>query len=328
MRWLRLLLVPVLTLALSGESQAHEPLTLPAGWVTSPGDYAVVHGAPEDLVTVRRLADHAAEAIPGLSARLGVPAGAPMDVVVAPDEAQFQALQPGQTPDWADGTAWPDDGDIFLHSPSVRRGTAPKLEQVLDHEIVHILVGRAFGGRPVPRWLQEGLAQFYAGELGPQVAETLTRASGTGRLLPLRRISAGFPADPLGAQLAYAETADFTAFLAERAGGGEKADVVLRKLLAAGQRGATLSDAVYAATGQELPLVEAQWQARWSSPWIRFSGLAESGIPALFAATLLAYGAWRRRRRYHAGLARLEAQEHEEELRRQWRAQQRRATWN
>lgn len=299
-------------------------LQLPAGWVAAEGVYAAVHGESADAVTVRRLAAHAAVAIPALSGRLGVPAGAAMDIVVAPDDESFGALQPGRTPDWADGTAWPNDGNIFLHAPSARSGTAPRLEQVLDHEIVHILVGRAFQGRPVPRWLQEGLAQFYAGELGPETAETLTRAAGTGQLLPLRLISAGFPDDALGAQLAYAQTADFTAFLAQRAGGGQEGDVVLRKLLAAAQKGATLQDAVYASTGDELPLLEAQWQGRWLSPWVRFDGLVQSGIPGLAAAALVAYGAWRRRLRYHEGLERLEAQEREEQARREWRAEQRR----
>ena len=284
-------------------------LALPVDWIVESTSVASVHGALDDAATVRRMAEHAATAMPKLSARLGVSAGAPIQIVVAPDDASFGSLQPGHTPDWADGTAWPDRSLIFLHAPSARRGDAPRLEQVLDHEIVHILVGRAFGGRPVPRWLQEGLAQFYAGELGPQTAEVLTRAAGTGALLPLRQISAGFPADSNGAQLAYAQTADFTAFLAQRAGGGESGDVVLRKLLAAGQRGALISDAVYAATGQSLELTEAQWQARWGSPWLRADGFAQSGIPAMAATVLLGFGVYRRRRRFHSDLERLEAED-------------------
>ena len=302
-------------------------VSLPADWVASAGVYAVVHGERADAVTVRRLAAHAAVAIPALSGRLGVPAGAQMDIFVAPDDESFGALQPGHTPDWADGTAWPADGDIFLHAPSARSGTAPRLEQVLDHEIVHILVGRAFQGRPVPRWLQEGLAQYYSGELGPETAETLTRAAGTGQLLPLRLISAGFPDDALGAQLAYAQTADFTAFLAQRAGGGQEGDVALRKLLAAAQMGATLQDAVYACTGDELPLLEMQWQGRWLSLPVRLDGLMRSGLPGLVAAALVAYGALRRRLLYHDGLGRLEAQEREAQERQDQKleAQQREA---
>lgn len=283
--------------------------TLPADWISASGPGVTVHGAGADAPTVRRLAEHAATAIPALSERLGVPFGAAVDVVLAPDDATFAALQPGHTPDWADGTAWPDRGWIYLHAPSARRGDAAPLEQVLDHELVHVLVGRAFGGRPVPRWLQEGLAQYYAGELGPRTAEVLTRAAGTGALLPLRRIAAGFPSDALGAQLAYAQTADFVAFLAQRAGGGAQGDAVLRRLLAAGQRGALLSDAVVAATGQSLELTESQWRARWQSPWVRVDGLAQSGLPALAATVLLGVGVYRRRRRFHEGLARLEAEE-------------------
>lgn len=304
-RLLRAFLILCLTLA----ARSAWALELPEGWVTASGPAVVVHGAEADAATVRRVAEHAAERIPALSERLGVPFGPDVDIVVAPDDATFARLQPGHTPDWADGTAWPDRGQIFLHAPSSRRGDAAPLEQVLDHELVHVLVGRAFGGRPVPRWLQEGLAQYYAGELGPRTAEVLTRAAGTGALLPLRRIAAGFPADALGAQLAYAQTADFVAFLAQRAGGGPEGDAALRKLLAAGQRGALLSDAVVAATGQSLELTESQWRSRWESPWVRIDGLAQSGLPALAATVLLGVGVYRRRRRYHEGLARLEAEE-------------------
>jgi MYXO-CTERM domain-containing protein len=49
---------------------------------------------------------------------------------------------------------------------------------------------------------------------------------------------------------------------------------------------------------------------------VRVDGLAQSGIPALAAAALLAVGAWRRRRRYHTGLQRREEQEHLEEAHR------------
>lgn len=312
MRFLRFVLL-ALSMLVARQARAVE---LPAGWVESPGPYATVHGAPEDAATVRRVAEHVAKSFPALSGRLGVPIGAAIDIVVAPDDDAFASLQPGHTPDWADGTAWPALGQVFLHAPSARRGDAPALEQVTDHELVHILVGRAFQGRPVPRWLQEGLAQFFAGELGPQTAGVLSLGSATGRLLPFSRISAGFPSDAVGAQLAYAQTADFTAFLSQRAGGGARGDAVLRKLLAAGQRGATLSEAVYAATGESLESLEARWRARWTSPWVRVDGLAQSGIPALAATALLAVGAWRRRRRYHSGLQRLDEEEEAEEAHR------------
>ncbi len=307
--------VPAAITTIAAPTLKGRPLTLPAGWAVAVAPLARLHGIPEDAVTLERLASHVTRRAPELAERLGVPFGAVVDIVLAPDDDLFASLQPGYTPDWADGTAWPSRGLIFLHAPSARRGDAPRLEQVLDHEIVHILVGRAFHGRPVPRWLQEGLAQHYAGEFGPETAETLSRAAGLGQLLPLQRISAGFPDDALGAQLAYAQTADFTAFLSQRAGGGEKGDAALRRLLAAGQRGAILSDAVVAATGESLETLEAEWLARWQSPWLAVDGLAQSGLPAAGAGILLAFGAWRRRRQFHADLERLDEEDRAEDAR-------------
>ena len=59
-----------------------------------------------------------------LAKRLGVPMGRPVDVYLAPDEATFRSLQPGTIPDWADGTAWPTRGLVYLRSPRIRAGTA------------------------------------------------------------------------------------------------------------------------------------------------------------------------------------------------------------
>jgi hypothetical protein len=85
--------------------------------------------------------------------------------VVASD-ADFRALQPGQPPTWADATAYPAAGPICLRAPALRSGTDTRLEQVLDHELVHVLLGRAFAPAQPPTWLQEGIARVFAGEVG------------------------------------------------------------------------------------------------------------------------------------------------------------------
>jgi hypothetical protein len=74
----------------------------------------------------------------------------------------------GPSPEWADATAWPELGAIFLRSPDIRVGGDEPLEQVLDHELVHVLLGRAFGDEQPPIWLQEGVAQVLAKQLGPR----------------------------------------------------------------------------------------------------------------------------------------------------------------
>lgn len=287
------------------------------GWYTEDGLYARVHGAWEDRATVRRLANHAATAVPRLSRALQVPAGGPLDVYVV-DRTTFARIQPGAPPDWADGTAWPLDGLVFLHEPRSRPGTADPLEQVLDHELVHVLLGRAFAPVRPPRWLQEGVAQLYAGEVGPDVALTLGQAAGLGGLPPLGWLAGRWPDDALSARLAYAQSADFVAWLA-----GEHGEDVVPRLVAEVRGGKDLAAAVEAVTGRPLAVVEADWRVRWEGSWGWLRVLSDSSWWLGIAGLLVVVGGWRRRRQDRARLRRWEAEE--EEARRLQEA--RPATW-
>src|SRR4029077_5989874 len=63
-----------------------------------------------------------------------------------------------QVPRSTAGFAVSEDNLVVLF-PS-RSPTYPQdsLEDVLHHEVAHVLIARAAGGRPVPRWFHEGLA--------------------------------------------------------------------------------------------------------------------------------------------------------------------------
>jgi hypothetical protein len=274
------------------------------GWRTEVGLYADVHGPWADARTVVRLANHAASAVPALAERLGVRPTGPIDVYVLGSEAEFHAVQPGRSPDWADGTAWPAHGLIFLKTPAIRPGTATPLETVLDHELVHVLLGQAFGARPVPRWLQEGMAQFYAGEATWERAIALARNEFGIEPMPLASITAGFPADAVRAQLAYAQSADFVSWLHARGGDG-----ALRTLVAEMAAGAPVGDAVYAASGLSLEEADAAWRSTQPATLDWYRWVTNPGLWWGAAAALLAVGAWRRHRRGQQKLARWDAEE-------------------
>lgn len=273
------------------------------GWYVEDGLYARVSGAPEDRATVRRLADHAARAVPALSKRLGVSAGGTVDVYLAPSQVDFARMQPGTPPEWADGTAWPRFGLIFLRAPSARPGTAERLETVLDHELVHVLLGRAFAPRPVPRWLQEGLAQYYAGEIGPEEAEALITAR-LGGDVSLERLQGGFRGDPVQARAAYAASADLVAFVA-----GSYGERAIRGLVGRMASGQGLEEALSGATGVPAQDVEAAWRARWEGPLPWIAALAREEIFWGVASALFVVGFLRVRRRTQRRMARMEAED-------------------
>lgn len=251
------------------------PPPVPEGWATVPGTHLVVHGHPEESPLLVALARHGAATLPELAATLQVPIGPRVHVYVAGSSEEFRDLQPGRTPEWADGTAWPERGVVFLRSPRARAAGTRDLEKVLDHELIHILLGRAFAPHEPPRWLQEGMARVYAGEHTPQTTTELAEGL-LGGLYTLEELHASWPRNGHGARLAYAQSSDFVAWL--RAEHGDAALATMVRHLA---RGDDIDVAVRAATGRSLAEVDRAWRDRLTE-----------GPPLWLTAVFTEQGAW------------------------------------
>ena len=288
------------------------PPAAPRGWVTLHGLYARVH-APSSLAGQAQRLANPARSVPEIARRLDLPAGRTMDVYLADSDATFRELQPGRVPAWADATAWPQRTLIFLRDSHTRGGVARPIEQVLDHEITHVLLGEAFGARPVPSWLQEGLAQWVAGEYGPETTRQI--ASGLlGRgLLSLKDLGHGFPDDPLRARLAYAQSADLIGWLV-----AEHGLESVHTLTHALSRGAPFTAAFREATGEYPEDLDARWRSRLDNSLIWLEPLTGDGVwwgiavLGLMAATFtvrrrnhLTRERWRKEERLEALLLRL-----------------------
>jgi hypothetical protein len=248
-------------------------LSLPEDWVEVASPMATVHTASADRPTALRLSRHIATSLPQLAARLDIAVGNRIHVVLATSQAEFHDLQPGRAPDWADGTAWPHRGLIFLRAPRLRGNTPEPLETVLDHELVHVLLGRAFGERRVPRWLQEGTAQLMAGEYSAETTATLAGGVFGDSLINLTTLSRGFPKGALRANLAYAQSADLMAYIQNTY--GDKALKVLVRELAGG---ADFSAAIRVATGSSVDELDKAWRSRLEDTPFGLAPLMSEGI--------------------------------------------------
>ncbi len=314
------LLMPTAQAAPAFEAPQHLQVVTPelpapsGGWWREDGLYVQVYSSTEDRPTSIRLARAANEQLPRLSERLGLPIRGNTRIYLAATQKDFLSIQPGRPPDWADGTAWPTMGLVFLRSPSIRSGTAAPLEQVLVHELVHILVGQAFGKVDPPHWLQEGLASYIAGETGPERTAALM-AHLPSTLLRFKDLEEGFPSDPIRAQLAYAQSGDLIAWLANRYG-----DASLGELVRRTAAGDPMPVALRAISGGSPIELESMWRARWEDPWLRVpEALAAGAVATLVGLGVLAY--FRIRRRNQARIERWEREENQVFL----RAAQRRA---
>ncbi len=262
------------------------PPDVPMGWETQMAPWLRLHAPPGHTALLLRLAQHASVKLPELTEQLGVPVGDTIHVFVADDDLWFRDMQPGRPPEWADATAWPERGTIFLRSTAARPGTARPIEQVFTHELVHILLGRAFAPSEPPQWLQEGLARVVAGESAP---EDGARLAGTTPpfLLELTR---GFPSDPVAAERAYLASAHFVQFLARLGGPG-----TWKRLVGGLAAGEPIELAVHRATSVTLAEAETAWRRELSqSPSI--SWLNENLLFGVGGLALLVGGVLRRRR--------------------------------
>lgn len=286
------------------ESVTERPLP-PAEWTSVPGPYVTVHGPLERTDLLLRLARHGAESVDRLSDALRVPIGGSIDVYVPSTDEQFRSVQPGRPPDYADAVAWPSIGLVVLRDPKIRIATDEPLEQVFDHELVHILLGRAFAPQAPPAWLQEGAAQLLAHQDGPQTAQTLRRAALNGHLYYLETLERRFPKDAARAQVAYAISLDFLQYLH-----AEYDQEALAKLVQGALRGHSLSRGIEDVTGERLEVVEDAWRATHQRGSMSFAWLADlgTGVFMLGGVALLVTGILRRRR-FRRRLAEMEAEE-------------------
>ena len=114
-----------------------------------------------------------------------------MRVVLAEDGSEWAR----QVPPWAAGFAIGEAGLVVLfpsRSPLYPHDT---LEDVLRHEVAHVLISRAAAGHPVPRWFHEGLAVAVERPWDLEDRTRLASALLFGPRLGLMEIDAHFAGD-------------------------------------------------------------------------------------------------------------------------------------
>lgn len=319
------LAAPVPALATGPEASAaparvHAPadarVQVPPGWATRSTSRVAIHAPPRHARLMEVLLEHADASVEELGLTLGVPRGGDIHVFVSSTDAQFREVQPGEPPTWADATAYPRLGAVYLRAPLARAGDQAPLTRVLDHELVHVLVGRAFAPERPPTWVQEGLAQFYAEPYDLAAVQKLARTASTGPV-PLARLEAGFPDNPHSASLAYAQSFDFFVWM-ERTYGARAVPTFVHAMA----DGAPLHKAIEAATGEPLYRVERAWLSRFAGVEGVVLQLSQATDAFWLLAALIGLVAMfvvrRRQRKRRDGIAAAEARENEAVLAAIW----------
>ncbi len=134
-----------------------------------------------------------------ISETLGHEIQKPISIVFTRSNEQFQELTGGTLPEWSAAVTMPDNRIIVTPLP----GRKYKLDQILAHEIVHIIINDAAGEIFVPRWFHEGCAQNLSGEWGIRGMLYMVWKVTKGELLTFGDIQNVFLSRNADAELAY-----------------------------------------------------------------------------------------------------------------------------
>lgn len=220
--------------------------------------------------------------------------GPPIRVVLAREGSDLAR----GVPPWVAGYAWAEPGVVVLlpaRSPSYPDAS---FSDLLAHEVAHVLIGRASGHRPLPRWFHEGLAMVAGGSWGLDDRSRLTLTLLLGDPPPLADLDRRFQGGTGEVRRAYAVSAAFVRDLVERHGPG-----VVPAILGGVRSGLPFEAAFARATGTPLAAAEADFLERGTF-WNRWVPVVTSSAVLWAAITGLAVVAFKRRRERDAALAR------------------------
>jgi hypothetical protein len=200
-------------------------------------------------------------------------------------------------PPWIAGYARGSKGAIVLLPERIPAYPHSSLEAALSHEVAHVLIARAVGGRPLPRWFNEGLALMAEDVWGLAHRSRLTIALLRGRRYALADLDALFAGDRSEVSRAYALSGAFVRDLVRRQGRSAPAEILARRAA-----GASFGGAFSETTGISLAEAERSFWRRLGF-WYRWLPILSSSSTLWILITVLALLAFRRRRERDRALA-------------------------
>lgn len=272
------------------------PLKLPhppAGYHSHDGHWIQFHYPPDLRQRVQPLIAQADAAKASLAQFLGQPLLTRVSVRIArtPEEMASLAPEGAPFPSYADGVAYSELGLILLTIQPVQPNTTYDLPQVFRHELAHVALYDAVGGKHVPRWFNEGFAVNASGESSLARHQSLMTATLANRLMPLSQLDRRFPASASQVPIAYAQAADLVRFMHRRQDRERFSGFVSRL-----RSGKPFAESVAIAYGIELDELEGQWRDDVAKRYTFWPVLFSSTVVWTLAIGLFVWG-WRRRKK-------------------------------
>ena len=210
-RWLSILL------GVFSFSALFRPLLAESEWTQLLRGRVILYCHPKDVRNGERIFSIIEKERPKIEQDLGLSSVEKLTVFIASSESEFAALTEEQIPEWGVGAADPLRSVLFLKSPRFNRPEVD-LEQVVVHELSHVMLGMVLRGREADRWFDEGFAMYESGEGSLGDAIRLARNVLAGEVLRLDEIDDVLTFRREKAALAYLESRYAVGYLVERFG--------------------------------------------------------------------------------------------------------------
>ena len=168
------------------------------------------------------------------------------------------------------------------------------LRNIFKHELCHLLLHRHIKSAALPRWLDEGVAQWVSDGVGDiildQKRSLLNKAAFTGRFIPLGSLAKGFPRREQDLILAYEESRSFVDHMI-----GKFGREGLLEILEHMKRGENVHAAVLRSCSIPLGDLEKGWHSalRKRITWFTYLSYNLYEILFAFAALITIYAAIR-----------------------------------
>jgi len=202
----------------------------------------------------------------------------------------------GQPPDYALALAFPRHDVILVRTGRLQAGTWSDLESTLSHELAHLVLGdvERQRGERLPRWLNEGLAEFASGRaLLPAERSALAGAARHGTLPHFSEWEQAFPQHGDATSRAYTTACAFVQWV-----DGEAVDGVSG--LVARLAGGGVDEAFQGELGWTAVEAEDAWLERIAADHSWWSSLLYSlnlwGVVALIAVAAFVRQGFKTRR--------------------------------
>ena len=267
-----------------------------------PGLHANIHFAPEDSLVAGRVSELLESQPPLPALPDSVPTG--VEAVLAHTPRAFDQATGGVVPEWRAGVAIPSLNMIVMPTGEGRRVVAGEGLRTLRHEWAHLGLHQYLGDLRVPRWFNEGYAQWASGDFDAMGAWRLRVLIAMGRAPAMDSLTLGWPAGREQARTAYLLAASTITYLLES--GGERG---LALFLERWREGRSFEDAFRQTYGVTTGQFEEDWKRHVRSRYGWLFVLSHSALFWLVLALVLLLMVRIRKKRDREHLARLRAVE-------------------